>query len=604
MGVPKFRFSKEPITAPEEDVAVAPVNMAHVNASATPAGDGIAPAEDFDVEDLPNKDPGILPSDDAQRGVQDVEGVTLTWTKPSLIAVFILMFLLYFVNAMQASILYNLTPFVTSDFETHSLLTVIGIVSNAMTAAIYIPLAKMLDLWGRAEGFALMIFFATLGLILMATCNDLYTYCAAQVFYSIGFGGMTYSIDVITADASKLKSRALAYAFTSSPYIITAFAGPKVSDDYYNNISWRWGFGTFAIILPIVALPLFLILKANLRKAKKQGLLIRDRSGRTLPQNIWHYAVEFDVLGVFLFASGLTVFLLPFTLADSAPHGWKSGYIIAMIIVGFVVLVLFGLHEWLLAPIPFLNVGLLVNRTVVGACLIDITYQISYYCWNSYFTSYLQVVNNLTLAEAGYVSSTFDVLSGILLLSIGFLIRKTGYFKYLLYIAVPLYILGQGLMIHFRTPNGYIGYIVMCQIFISFGGSIFIMIEQLAILSVVDHQHVAAVLALLYVVGNVGGAIGNTISGTIWTNTFETALLKYLPEDAMDALEDIYNDLDTQLSYPVGSATRLAIQEAYGYSQKRMLIAGTAIVSLSLIWMFLIKNINVKKVPQVKGTVF
>lgn len=514
------------------------------------------------------------------------------------------MFLLYFVNAFQASILYNLTPYVTSAFESHSLLTVIGIVSNAMTAAIYIPLAKMLDMWGRAEGFALMIFFATLGLILMATSNSLSTYCAAQVFYSIGFGGMTYSIDVITADASRLKSRALAYAFTSSPYIITAFAGPNASDDFYYNISWRWGFGTFCIILPIVALPLFIVLKVNLRKAKKQGMLIREPSGRTLLQNIWYYLVEFDFLGVFLFAGGLTVFLLPFTLADSAPNGWSTGYIIAMIVVGAVVLIIFGLHEWLLAPTPFLNIGLLVNRTVVGACLIDITYQISYYCWASYFTSFLQVVNNLSLAEAGYVGSTFDVLSGILLLGIGFLIRKTGYFKYLLFIAVPLYILGMGLMIHFRSPNGYIGYIVMCQIFISFGGSIFIMIEQLAILSVVDHQHVAAVLALLYVVGNVGGAIGNTISGTIWTNTFEYALEMYLPAEAMDNIEDIYNDLDTQLSYAVGSPTRLAIQDAYGYAQKRMLIAGTAIMATAFIWMFFIKNINVKKIPQVKGTVF
>ncbi|CAK7210645.1 hypothetical protein SBRCBS47491_000845 [Sporothrix bragantina] len=614
MGLPKFRFNKTPITAEDETVVPATttsVNMAAVGDAKTAGDDeaGVTPAHapadiNLEADELPNKDAADLPTQDAQQGVQAVEAVALTWTKTSLIAVFILMFLLYFVNAMQASILYNLTPYVTSDFESHSLLTVIGIVSNAMTAAIYIPLAKMLDLWGRAEGFALMIFFATLGLILMASSNSLSTYCAAQVFYSIGFGGMTYSIDVITADVSQLKSRALAYAFTSSPYIITAFAGPKVSDDYYYNISWRWGFGTFCIILPVVALPLFIVLKLNLRKAKRQGMLIREPSGRSLTQNIWHYLVEFDILGVFLFAAGLTVFLLPFTIADSAPNGWKTGYIIAMIVVGFVVLVLFGLHEWLLAPTPFLNIGLLVNRTVIGACLIDITYQISYYCWASYFTSFLQVVNNLTIAEAGYVGSTFDVLSGILLLGTGFLIRKTGYFKYLLFIAVPLYMLGMGLMIHFRSPNGYIGYIVMCQIFISFGGSIFIMIEQLAILAVVDHQHVAAVLALLYVVGNVGGAIGNTISGTIWTNTFEHALEMYLPEDAMQYIEDIYQDLDTQLSFEVGSPTRLGIQEAYGYAQKRMLIAGTAIMATSFIWMFLIKNINVKKVAQVKGTVF
>ena len=115
-------------------------------------------------------------------------------------------------------------------------------------------------------------------------------------------------------------------------------------------------------------------------------------------------STSFEIaLGVFLFAAGITVFLLPFTTADSAPNGWASGYIIAMIVVGFVTLASFGLYESFLAPVPFLNVHLLANRTVSGACLLDVKYQISYYCWNSYFTSFLQVVNNLNLAEAGYV---------------------------------------------------------------------------------------------------------------------------------------------------------------------------------------------------------
>lgn len=105
---------------------------------------------------------------------------------------------------------------------------------------------------------------------------------------------MTYSVDVITADVSKLKNRGLAYAFTSSPYMITAFAGSKASEAFYYHISWRWGFGCFAIILPFVAAPLFVLLKVNLRKAEKQGLVFRERSGRTLLQNIWHYTLEFD----------------------------------------------------------------------------------------------------------------------------------------------------------------------------------------------------------------------------------------------------------------------------------------------------------------------
>lgn len=107
--------------------------------------------------------------------------------------------------------------------------------------------------------------------------------------------------------------------------------------------------------------------------------------------------------GVVLFAGGLTIFLLPFTLASRAPSGWKTDYIIAMIVVGFLVLVAFGLYETYVAKEPFLKNKFLTDRSVIAACLIDMTYQISYYCWNSYFTSFLQVVCNLTVAEAGYV---------------------------------------------------------------------------------------------------------------------------------------------------------------------------------------------------------
>ena len=275
-----------------------------------------------------------------------------------------------------------------------------------------------------------------------------------------------------------------------------------------------------------------------------------------------------------------------------------------MIVTGLVVLVIFGFYESLFAPKPMLNFKLLSDRTVIGACAIDATYQVSYYCWNNYFTSFLQVVNNLGIAEAGYINNTFNVVSGLLLLLVGYLIRRTGRFKWLLYIGVPLYIFALGLMIYFRRPNQSVGYLVFCEVLISIGGSVFIIVEQLAILAAVDHQHVASALSLLYVVGTVGGSLGATISGAIWTNTFEEALEKYLPTSALPSLADIYADLDTQLSYPVGSATRLAIQKAYGYAQTRMLAAGTGIMGLGLIWMLLIRNIDVRKVTQVKGMVF
>lgn len=311
------------------------------------------------------------------------------------------------------------------------------------------------------------------------------------------------------------------------------------------------------------------------------------------------------MLGVFLFAAGLVIFLVPFSIATSAPNGWASGYIIAMIVLGVVILAAFALYEIYLAPVPFLKGNFLTDRTVVGACLIDFTYQVSYYCWNRYFTSFLQVVCNLTVAEAGYVNSTFQVVSGVLAFIVGYSIRRTGRFKWLFYITVPMYTFGLGLMIYFRQPNQYIGYIIMCEIFISIGGSVFILLLQIAVLAAVDHQHVAAVLAMLYVTGSVGGAVGNTISGAIWTNTFFGALQRNLPESALPNVSMIYADLQTQLMYPVGSVERIAIQQAYGYGQARMLAAGVGVFALAWVWMFMLRNLNVSgKSTQTRGVVF
>ena len=146
-----------------------------------------------------------------------------------------------------------------------------------------------------------------------------------------------------------------------------------------------------------------------------------------------------------------------------------------MLVVGVILLIGFGLFERYLSPKPFIPYQLLVSRTILGALLLDATFQVAYYCWYSYFSSFLQVVNNLTIAQAGYVGGVFDIISGLWLLFVGYLMRVTGYYKWLLLCAVPLYMLALGLMIYFRKPHTNIGYIIMCQIFIAFSSGTIIL---------------------------------------------------------------------------------------------------------------------------------
>ncbi|KAF4309157.1 putative MFS siderophore transporter [Botryosphaeria dothidea] len=541
----KFFPSPEPASAEESSDAAQNNASTFTETSAEP--DSKAPANA--VHQSPSEE---RPNEEAQDGVTQAEAITLV------------MWCLYLVNAFQSQVTSNLSAYITSDFESHSLIPLIATVSSVMAAGTYMPVAKILNLWDRSTGFALMVLFAVLGLILSATCNGIATYCAAQVFYSVGFSGLIFCVDVITADTSTLRDRGLAYAFTSSPYIITAYAGPAAAAHFYEN-NWRWGYGCFAIVLPAVALPMFCLLQWNKHLAKKRGLLQkREHVDRTVVQSIIHYVIEFDLLGVFLLTAGLVLFLLPFTLAGSAAGDWDSAHIIVMLVVGIACLLAFVAVEHWVAPVPFLPWEMLATRTVLGACLIDATYQIAYYCWFDYYTSYLQVVYGVSISTAGYITSIFDVVSG---------------------------------------PHWSVGYNIMCQIFLAFSGGTMIIVQQVAVLAVADHNNAASALAFLNVFGNMGSAVGSSISGAIWTHTLPAALRRLLPDSAKADWETIYDSLDVQLSYERGTPVRHAINLAYAEAQSKMLIAGTAIMALSLGWMFLVKDLKVTK-AQTKGVLF
>ena len=105
---------------------------------------------------------------------------------------------------------------------------------------------------------------------------------------------MAYVLDVFMADTSSLKNRALVFAFAQTPYIVTTFIGPRAAQSFLETSGWPWGYGTFAIITPLITIPILSVLWINQRKAVKEGLLVKKRSGRTIVQSIQYYFWEFD----------------------------------------------------------------------------------------------------------------------------------------------------------------------------------------------------------------------------------------------------------------------------------------------------------------------
>ncbi|KAH7376823.1 siderophore iron transporter mirB [Plectosphaerella cucumerina] len=542
--------------------------------------------------------------DEAQHGVRGIEAIATIWSKTTLILVFVFVWIIFFVLLMQQASGAALLPYVTSSFQQHSLTPTVGIISSIFNGICTLTMAKIIDIFGRQNGYAISLTLATLGLVMMAATNSVEMYAAAQVFYTVGFTALQFTVSIIVADASSLRNRGVMTALTASPNIITTWLGGPISEAFLKGPGWAWCYGLFAIMLPVVCAPLLVILFTNYRRAKKQGIMTEAPSVGTPGQAFLYYCREFDAVGLFLLSSGLAMFLLPFNLYSFQPEGWKSPLVIGLLVAGIVVMASFVAWERFFAPKTFIPFELLSDRNVMGACILGATLFISFTCWNSLFGSFLQVVNCLSVTEASYVAQIYNIGGTLFAILAGVVIRYTGRFKGItLYGAIPVYTLFMGLMIHFRTAGTGIGFIIMCQIFLACSSGVMTLTPAIAAMSVSTHQHIAVVMAMVNMVSSMGAAVGYTAAGAIWQSVFPVKLAEYLPVEELENLMTIYGVIDVQLSYPEGSPARLAIQRAYADAQSMMLTAGTVVWVVGFVAVAFWRDIDVRTIKQVKGLV-
>jgi hypothetical protein len=167
---------------------------------------------------------GVSP--EVQHEVQIAQAINQVWSREHLIAVYVIIWVINFIQGFGSGItgwLFNqnssrntltrvfagiLTPYVTSSFQQHSPTATTGIISSLISGLWKLPYAKILDVWGRPQGFALVVASTVLGFVMMAGCNNVAIYCAAQVFYQLGYSAIDFTITIFVADTSSLRNRA------------------------------------------------------------------------------------------------------------------------------------------------------------------------------------------------------------------------------------------------------------------------------------------------------------------------------------------------------------------------------------------------------------
>lgn len=114
----------------------------------------------------------------------------------------------------------------------------------------------------------------------------------------MGADGVIYVVRVFAMDKVSAKARSLIYGLSLYTYFITPFAGPALAQAYYRASTWRWAFGSLALIISgvsglLVSLFLWSERRRGAASLRKDSLEEAKRHQSAL-QTVWAHARDLD----------------------------------------------------------------------------------------------------------------------------------------------------------------------------------------------------------------------------------------------------------------------------------------------------------------------
>lgn len=339
-----------------------------------------------------------------------------------------------------------------------------------------------------------------------------------------------------------------------------------------------------AILMPVAISPIIFTLALSQRKAKKDNIasehpykLMGAKKGSIA---FFH---DIDMGGLFLLCAGWLLILLPLTLWSTAPNGWRTGYIIAMLVLGGVFLIALGFYEWLVAPEPIIRKRFMLNKNVLGPCIAAFFDFYSFYLsWSSAYY-FVIILKGWNLVDAGYFSNAQSLALTVFGIAAGGLNLLFKRYKWTFFAGGVIRMLGIGLMIAYRNAESTTAQLVIPQILQGLGGGILGIELTVAAQVSVPHQDVALVTSLLLLLAEIGGACGTATLTAVQAHIIPQRLAELLPGNTAAQTAIVASPYLATSTYALGTPERTAMITAWSDYMHTVLVIGIVMSAIPII---------------------
>jgi MFS family permease len=360
------------------------------------------------------------------------------------------------------------------------------------------------DIFSRKAGLIFSNVVFAIGNLICGLARSEWTIILGRVIAGMGGGGLTAIATFVTSDLVPLRRRGVWQGIGNICFGLGSGLGGVFGGWIHDTLGWRWA---FLIQVPFVAVSTILVAFTVQIPAKESHQ--KDKLKRV------------DFLGAITLVIALVLLLLGLnTGGNQVP--WTHPLILTTLPLSAVVLGLFIYIEANYTSEPIIPVRLLLNRTVLAACLTNWFTTMTVFGLLFYVPIFFQV-QGLSATAAGLRLVPQAIGCSIGSLGAGFLMRSSGRYKIYNYITMFLLVASSALVctLTFKTPTA-LPLIYFLLSGTAYGGML--TITLVALISAVDHEHHAVITSASYAFRSTGSSIGITIASAVFQNVLKNGL--------------------------------------------------------------------------------
>ena len=438
-----------------------------------------------------------------------------------------------FLAAADSTIVATLSAPISTSFNSLSLLSWLASSYFIATAALQPLSGKLTDIFSRRTGLiASNVFFAA-GNLICGLAKEEWVMILGRVVAGMGGGGLMAISTFVASDLVPLRRRGVWQGFGNICFGVGASVGGVFGGWINDTIGWRYA---FLIQVPLAALSgIAVYLTVNIPV-------------RITEQSRWK---RIDYLGATVLIFTLVSLLLGLNSGGNLVP-WTHPLVLANLPLSAILLGLFVYIENSYAMEPIIPIKLLLNRTILSACLTNWFVTMAVYGILFYGPIYFQV-KGLSSTQAGVRLIPQSVGVGVGSVSVGLVMRWAGRYYALNVASEALFVLSIGLVSTWTlTTASWQHFLYLFLMGIGYAGML--TITLLALISATDHRYQAVTTSTSYLFRSTGATLGITIASAVFQNILKLQLWSRFGdrEDAAIIISRIRESLDEIEGLPKG----------------------------------------------------